>query len=834
VKAGAQKKEHAMPTPLLPEQLRSPCHLPAAGFDSTDDLADCTELLGQARAAEAVDFGLAMGHDGYNLFVMGPSGVGKHTLLRQLLDRVAAAGEVPPDWVYVNNFQHPHKPRAIALPHGRGQTLQRDVQQLVDELLVAIPAVFESDEYRSRLEGLENGFAERESAHFRELGDEAGAEEVALLRTPTGFGLAPLKDEEVLSPDAFEKLPEADRKRITATMARMREKLHKLARKAPQWQREKRARVRELNQEFSRLAVEHQLEEMRQTYQDLPAVLDYLRALEDDLVGNAEAFLKGQDNAPHAPTSAPVLGGAPLFRRYQVNALVDHNGLAGAPVVMPDPPTYPNLVGRIEHIEHLGALVTDFSLIKAGALHQANGGYLVLDAHRLLMQPYAWEGLKRALRTAEVKIESLGQMLSLVSTVSIEPEPIPLDLKVILVGERELYYLLQDLDPDFSELFKVVADFEDELPRDDPSQLDLAHLIATLARRESLLPFSRAACERLIETAAREAEDAERLSANMQRLLSRMRESDFVARRSAALRVDVGAVDAALANARRRNGRLAERVQEAILRRTLHIESTGVRVGQINGLAVIELGESRFAHPSRITATVRLGDGEVIDIHKEVNLSGALHSKGVMTLTAFLATRFANTLPLSLTASLTFEQTYGEVEGDSASMAELCALMSAIGDIPIKQSIAITGSVDQYGQMQPIGGVNEKIEGFYRLCAARGLDGDQGVLIPVDNVKHLMLDPEVVQACAEGKFHVWAVKDVDEAIEQLTGLPCGQPDPEGVVPEGSVNYRVAARLLQYSSLRRAYNQPDEEAPVSKRKSPAKRRKKVDSVPEDKA
>lgn len=791
-----------MPKPLSPEQLYTPCLLPAAGFDTSNDLPEFVGILGQARAAEAVDFGLAIPQHGFNLFVMGPAGVGKSTLVAKLVQEAAQEGKVPPDWVYVNNFTHPHRPKAIALPPGQGQALRQDMQHLVEDLLAIIPAIFESDEYRSRLEEIENEFSEREAGTFRELGEEAKQNGIALLRTPNGFGLAPMKDGEVITPEEFEKHSDAERERIAKAMESMREKLHKLIRKGPQWQREKRAKIRTLNREFSRLAVEHQIGELRDKYAEIQAVLEYLQAVEDDLVENADEFRKAQETPPQL--LGITLSPSPSFRRYQVNALIDHNGLAGAPVVEPDHPGYPNLIGRIEHVEHLGALVTDFTLIKAGALHQANGGYLILDVRKLLMQPFAWEGLKRALRAREVKVESLGQMLSLVSTVSLDPEPIPLDVKVVLLGERILYYLLQEYDPDFPELFKVVADFEDELARDDASHMLYARLIGTLVRKEGLLPFAREACARLIEQAAREAEDAERLSTNMQSLLNLMREADFLARRADASRVSLSHVQAGIDARLRRSGRLRSKVQEAILRETLHIETSGQRVGQVNGLSVIDLGDSRFCHPTRITATVRLGEGEVIDIQKEADLAGSIHSKGVMTLTAFLATRYASALPLSLTASLSFEQTYGEVEGDSASMAELCVLLSAIGDLPIKQSLAMTGSVDQYGKMQPIGSVNEKIEGFFDICAARGLTGDQGVLIPADNVKHLMLKAEVVEACQAGRFRIWPVTDLDEAIELLTDLPAGQPDAKGVVPEGSVNYQVAARLIQYSSLRQAY------------------------------
>lgn len=790
-----------MPDALPPELLYTRCEFPTS-FQSTDELDDLPGMLGQARAAEAIGFGLAMQAEGFNLYVMGPAGTGKRSLVMAMVEAAAATRPVPSDWVYVNNFAQPYKPRALCLPAGRGRELKADMQRLVEDLLAAIPAIFESDEYRNRLEEIEQEFSEREAAAFRALGEEAEREGIALLRTPSGFGLAPERNGEVLGPEEFDKLPEAEKAHVREVIERLHDRLHKLIHQAPQWLREKRQRVRELNREFSRLAVEHQIGELKDRYRDLPAVLDYLQAVEQDLVESADDFRKPQEGMPQI-MGLPVAV-APAFRRYQVNVLVDHSATRGAPVVAPDHPSHTTLVGRVEHIEHLGALITDFNLIKPGALHQATGGYLVLDAHRLLTQPYAWEGLKRALRSRCIRTDSLAQMLSLSSTISLEPEPIPLDVKVVLVGERLLYYLLCEYDPDFPELFKVVADFEDELPRSGETTLQYARLIATLARREKLMPFDRSACARLVEEAARMAGDAERLSTHMQGLLDLMREADFLARQAGAAQVSHAQVQAVIDARERRVGRLREHIQDAILRGTIHIETSGQMTGQVNGLSVIELGDGRFAHPTRITANVRLGEGEVIDIHREVDLGGAIHSKGVMILSSFLATRYASSLPLSLTATLTFEQTYGQVEGDSASMAELCALLSALAGLPIRQSLAVTGSVDQHGRMQAIGAVNEKIEGFFDICARRGLTGEQGVLIPQTNVKHLMLRADVVAACRDGRFHIWPISHVDEAIELLTGTPAGEPDEQGVVPEGSVNYRVAARLIEFSSLRQAY------------------------------
>jgi lon-related putative ATP-dependent protease len=519
------------------------------------------------------------------------------------------------------------------------------------------------------------------------------------------------------------------------------------------------------------------------------------------VIQNAELFLKTESPALlHGMAVDP----AGALRRYQVNLMVDHGEAQGPPIVFLDHCGLADLVGRVEHVAQLGALVTDFTLIKAGALHRANGGYLLLDAVKVLLQPFAWEALKRCLRSGEIRIDSLAEYFSLVSTVSIEPEPLPLDVKVVLFGDRLLYYLLHEYDSDFRELFKVQADFSDRLPRSPEGADFYARLVATVCRRDALVPFDRGAVARVIDHGARLSEDSERLTAHLQDLADLLRETDYHARaagRSVADRDDVErTIHARVARA----DRLRDELHDAILRDILVIDSTGGQVGQVNGLSVLRLGNFEFAEPTRITATVRLGEGDVVDIQREVDMGGAIHSKGVMILASFLAARFAKTAPLSLAASLVFEQTYEPVEGDSASVAELCALMSALAEVPILQSLAVTGSVDQHGRVQAIGAVNEKIEGFYDLCARRGLTGTQGVLIPAANVTHLMLREDVVDAVRNGRFAVYAVENIDEAIELLTGLPAGAPDARGVMAEDGINARVQIRLHEFSLIRREY------------------------------
>ncbi len=787
--------------PLEPEKLLRRCDPAGFAFATTDELADLEEVLGQERAVEAVRFGIGIRREGYNLYVLGPTGTGKKAFVRRLLEARAPGEPRPDDWCYVHNFDQPHRPRALRLPPGRGARLKADMQQLVEELRSAIPAVFESDEYRARAEQIDAEFSERQEKAFGELGQEAAGHGVALLHTPSGFSFAPTKNGEVISPDEYAKLPEEERGRIVGVVAELEEKLQKLIRQVPRWRKERRERIKTLNREMTMLAVGHLIDELKEDYAGLDSVSAYLDAVREDVLDNIEEFRKPAEG--QATPGGALAEEPPSARRYRANLLVGDGAGAGAPVVFEDNPNYNNLIGRVEHVAQFGALVTDFTLIKPGALHRANGGYLLLDAYKLLTQPFAWEGLKRALNSRELRMDSLGQMLSLVSTVSLEPEPIPLDLKVILFGERLWYYLLHAYDPEFGELFKVGADFDDQVRRDESSQMAYARLVATIARQEKLRAFDRGAVARVVEHGARLAGDAGKLSTHMQSVVDLLREAEHFAAEAGHGAVAAGDVDRAIAAQIRRADRVRERMHEAILRGVVFIDTAGGRVGQVNGLSVFELGGFAFAQPTRITATTRLGEGEVVDIEREVDLSGSIHSKGVLILSSFLAARYSRNRPLALAASLTFEQTYGGVEGDSASVAELAALLSSLSDLPIHQSLAVTGSVNQHGEVQPIGAVSEKIEGFFDICRARGLEGGQGVLIPASNVQHLMLREDVVEAVRTGMFAVYPVATVDQALELLTGVAAGEPDAAGNYPAGSVNQRVVARLAELMARRQA-------------------------------
>lgn len=800
--------------PLETRQLYQPCDPGQFSFQTTADLEDLSEVIGQMRAMDAVRFGAGIRREGYNLYVLGPSGMGKRTLVRQFLEQRAQDESHAPDWCYINNFTTPHKPLALKMPPGRGQELHRHMADLVEELRTAIPAQFESDDYRAKAEAIQSEFHKQQEQVFKDLGEEAEKQEVMLLRTPDGFAFAPTHNHEVIPPEEYGKLPEEEKRRAEAAIASLQERLEKVLRQMPQWRRERQERVKQLNRETTLAVVVHLMDELRQDYADLPEVLKYLDVVQQDVVDNVDDFRK--------PEESTTVGGMTIiahhsFHRYQVNVLVTNGKSDGAPIVSEDNPTYSNLIGRVEHIAQFGALVTDFTQIKAGALHRANGGYLLLDVRKVLVQPFAWDGLKRALQSGEIHIESLGQMYSLVSTVSLEPEPIPLDTKVILFGDRLFYYLLQQYDPDFSELFKVAADFEDRIERSADTHMLYAQMIATLSRKEGLQAFGRGAVARVIEHSARLAGDAQRLSTHMRSVADLLREADYWAREAGHEVVEAGDVQQAIDTQIRRQDRLRDRLHEEILRGTLMIATEGAVAGQINGLSVIELGGFAFAQPTRITATTRLGDGELINIEREVKLSGAIHSKGVLILSSFLAARYAKSQPLALSASLVFEQSYGFIEGDSASLAELCALLSNLADAPIRQSLAVTGSVNQFGQVQAIGAVNEKIEGFFDVCAARGLTGEQGVLIPAANVKHLMLRRDVVEAAAAGHFHIYQVETVDQALALLTGMPAGERDAAGNYPKDSVNRRVAARLAELTKLKKSFARSPAHRQAAKKK-----------------
>ena len=747
---------------------------------------------------EAISFGTEINHAGYNLYVMGSSGMGRHHLLKEKLIEQASKDPPQSDWCYVANFLDHSKPRALRLPNGMGRQLSHHMDQLVQDLLNAIPSAFQSDEYRRRFQEITDRFKQRKEKTAATLSAQAEKHSVALLDTPTGYSITAMRDNKVLSSEEFEALPEDKKAEYHAAIDQIKKELRDVLAQVPLWQKELRQYMEELERDVTELTASQLIKELKASYVELPEVLEYLQQVQQDIVENGGMF-RSDDDMEQESLSADN----PRFTRYRVNLLVEQQQ-QHAPVVYEDNPTYQNLVGRIEHIARMGTLVTDFTLIKPGSLHQANGGYLVLDARKILSSAFAWEGLKRALNAKEVRIDPVERQLSLAGTVSLEPEPIPIHLKVAIVGDRLLYFLLKAYDPEFSSLFKITADFSEDMDRDDNQDKTYARLIATLQQREGLRALNPSAVTQTIDWASRRTGDSEKLSLHMGNLLNLLQEADHLAQQANLAVIDGALISQAIAKQRRRLDRIRERLQQEIQRGTLLIDTQGAQLAQVNGLSVLEVAGNAFGLPTRISATARIGSGELIDIERETTLGGPLHAKGVLIISSYLAYRYARHQPLSLSASLVFEQTYSEVEGDSASAAELCALLSAIGDVPLKQSLAVTGSINQHGEMQAIGGVNEKIEGFFDVCKGRGLTGKQGVIIPATNVKDLMLDEQLVESAAAGKFHIYAASHIDEVMTLLAGMEAGQPDAQGLYGENTVNGHIQMQLFQWTSLRQAY------------------------------
>jgi len=762
--------------------------------------------LGQERAEDALRFGTRIRQPGYNIYLLGEAGAGRHRIAEDFAGVEASKRPVPGDWCYVHNFAKPDTPQALHFPAGEGRKFRSDMQGLIEELRVAIPAAFESEDYRNQAKALENEAQAELRKYWQDLEERAAEDDIGVLQTPSGFVLAPIRKGQVLSEEEFNKLPDDEREAAQAAIRRLSDSLEEHIEGVPRMQKHFRERIKALNRSVIEHAVGILLEDLKASYRDQAAVVDYLAAVEEAIVANANDFR--DQEAPQLPFMAS--DSRSLFSEFEVNLLVSNEAASEAPVIYEPNPSYQNVIGKVEHRAEMGALLTDFRMIRAGALHRANGGFLILDAHRVLTRPFVWEALKQALTARQVRIESPGETWGLFSTSTLQPEPIPLDVKIVLIGERSLYYLLAEYDSEFLNLFKVAADLDDDVERTERNTEACAALIATRAEALDLLPFSGEAVARIVEERARDAGDSERLSMHMRSLDDLLTEADYWARQRDTASVQREDIARAVDEQRRRLGRVQSRIAESIEHDVRLIDTSGSRVGQVNGLAVLQLGETSFGHPVRITATTRLGSGDVVDIERESELGGAIHSKGVMILSAALAARYAPDEPFSLQAHLVFEQSYGTVEGDSASVAEYCALLSSLAGVAIRQNLAVTGSVNQLGRVQVIGGVNEKIEGFFEICRNRGLDGTHGVVIPRDNLRHLMLRPDVVRAVEQGEFHVYAVTTIDEALALLTGEPAGERDAAGRFPADSVNGRVEAKLLDYAEQRKKLSAGDGE------------------------
>lgn len=780
---------------LAASQLYRHCDPSDLDFETSADLEPIEQALGQQRAVDAIRFAVDMPHEGYNLYVAGSSGVGKHQLISEILAAHEHDSSQVFDWCYTHNFAQAHKPRLLKLARGAGPGLRSDMEKLVARLLAALPNTFQSDEYRQRISQMQEDYQEREETLFKELEQKAKALELAIMRTPSGFTIGPIKDRKLLGSSQFHELPDGEQDRIKANIESINEELKNRLDTINDWQEESLERVKELNQGFMRQAIDPAMTQLKARYQKLPEVMAYLEAVHVDITDSAGDFISDGDK--DAGEQGGQKSQAARFQRYQVNVLVDNSETDTVPIVYEDNPTYQNLVGQIENTAEYGALSTNFTLIKAGALHRANGGYLVLDAHALLMNGFSWQALKRVIRSREIRIEPLERVLSLATTVTLEPEPIHSNVKIILCGDRILYYLLKHHDPDFGMLFKVQADFSETIDRSSEVTQLYARIIGSIARRDQLRPLSPGGIARIIEQSARNADDSDKLSLHMQQLGDLVREADYQARQQQQPVIEGKHVQAAVDQKIWHSSRYQKLLQEQIEQGILLLSTRGEAQAQVNGLSVFQLGDFSFGRPARITATARPGTGKLIDIERESDLGGAIHSKGVMILSALLASRYARNQPLALSATLVFEQSYGPIDGDSASVAELLSLLSAISELPLSQSLAVTGSINQLGQVQAIGGVNEKIEGYYDICLAQGLSGDQGVAIPASNVRHLMLRDDVVAACAEGRFAIYPLQTLDDAIELFSGVSAGEADASDGFSRGSFNHAVQQRLEQF-------------------------------------
>jgi predicted ATP-dependent protease len=798
---------------LKPTQLRKECPPERFKFTTTAELKGLSQVMGQQRAMDALEFAADINSQGYNVYVMGQIGTGRSASSRGFLEKWAAKQPVPDEWCYVYNFADPRVPKSVNVPAGKGIEWQADMDQVIGELADQVTLAFESEDYIEKRDDILRGFREERNRELQEF--EKGVESAGftLGRSPAGLIVAPAHEGEVMDPQQYRELPEEERDRLEETRQELQATLAEIMRRGQREERHTRRSVADLDRDVAREVIEPLLEEIREKHSGHRPVIEHLNAVRDDLLENISAIRQAAEDGDEQMRFAAAMqghtgtGAMPIMERYRVNLLVNNGELNGAPVIHEPNPTIEALTGEVEHQTQMGALVTDFTMIKAGALHRANGGYLLLSVHQLLQRPYAWDALKRALSNQQIRIESLRDQLRFISTVSLEPQAIDLQVKVILVGSPLLYYLLYEYDEDFRKLFKVKSDFDSTMDRVAASERQYAGMICEICNKEELPHFTPEAVAKVVEHGSRLVSDQKKLSTNFSLLSAVVREAGYWAGRNGHPAVGTDDVEAALAQQVYRSSRIEERIREMISDGTIMVDVEGEVVGQINGTAVIGLGDYMMGKPSRITCRTYLGRAGIVNIDREAKLTGRIHDKGILTLTGFLGDRYGQSMPISLSASIAFEQLYEEVEGDSAASTELYALLSSLARVPIKQGIAVTGSVNQLGQVQAIGGVNAKIEGFFKTCKEIGLNGEQGMLIPDANRQHLMLDAEVVEAVEAGDFHIWAVKTIDEGIEVLTGKKAGTRRKNGKYPDDSINGLVEARLAEMAQQMKDFMRP---------------------------
>jgi lon-related putative ATP-dependent protease len=800
---------------LSADEVSFTCDPSRFDFETTAELPDLVTIIGQDRAVRAIDFGVSIPSYGFNVYVMGPSGTGKSTTVQKFLYDLASEEPRPDDICFVNNFEDSRRPKVILLPAGVGSQFRQDISELIRNLRLTIPTAFDSDDFAHRSAKVEQEVDQARTHILQKLDAKAGEHDFGLVQTASGFGLVPLLDGEALTPEQFHALPQDEKNKYESQLGELQEDLNRSLRDVRELEKSGQEKMRTMTRELADALVTQQLSDLNQEYATYPNVIAHLLALRADIVDNIGDFLPTSvgDSAEDAPPDMDVpriLLEDPL-RRYHVNLIVDHSASTGAPVVYETNPSYLNLVGRIEQEVRYGMMTTDFTHIRSGSLHRANGGYLVINSRDLLEQPLAWEALERTIKNQEIRTEMISETLTLAApTKTLEPEPVPFNAKIILIGDWSTYAILYDMDEDFRKFFKVRADFSSHMERSPESVQQYAQFVASRIRADGLLPFDRGAVARIVEEGVRLVQDQNRLSTRFASIVEIIQEASFWAKRSERSLVTAEDVDRTMEEKRYRASRFQEEMRRQILEGTIKIHTEGSAVGQVNGLSVLEVADYEFGMPARISAKTFLGKGNVVGIDRESNLTGNIHNKGLLILQGYLGAKFAQKRQISLSASLTFEQNYDRIEGDSASTAELYALLSSLSNLPIRQDLAVTGSVDQEGRVQAIGAPSAKIEGFFEICRERGLTGTQGVLIPAANVPHLVLQRDVVDAVRNGDFHIYAVETIDQGIQLLTGVPAGEPDAEGDYAPHTVNRLVDDRLREMLEGKEEKSEPEKE------------------------
>jgi len=755
-----------------------------------------TGILGQPRAQSALEFGIAMPNPGYNIFVMGETGLGRLTMIMNHLETLAHTRTAPSSYAYVDNFDNSREPVAIELPAEYGQVLSKDIEKFLDDLLENFPAAFESPTYQQKKSAIERQFSQNYNAAIDIVDKKAQTLSIALFKESETITFAPIRKDKSLNEEQFQQLPQAERDIFHKHVEELEDYLSEALLELPQWRRAMIDKIKQLDSDTISLAIEPLFAELEEKYQNIDDVITYLAEIKKHLNLSIADYLMPGRTSDARESAAKRLA---LNELYAPNVIVDNKLESGAPIIYEPHPIYPNLFGRIEYVSDQGALITNYQKICAGSLHRANGGYLILDAEKLLTYPFVWDGLKRALQSGRIEIESPYSELG-INTITLKPEIIPLNVKVILVGSRDIYYLLEEMDAEFNEMFRILADFDSYIPRNDESIQGFALLMLKHAKDSGAKPLTRAAVKSLIEHSCRLSENQHHFSAHIKDSLDIIAEANLFCNQSQHAEIDKVHIEQALSAREHRNGRLSQAILEEMLEGTILIDTEGEAIGKINGLTVLEIGGSSFGAPARITTTVYPGSRGIVDIEREAELGQAIHSKGVMILTGYLGHSYAQQFPLAISASIAIEQSYGYIDGDSASLAELCCLISALTRTPIMQSFAVTGSVNQYGEVQAVGGINEKIEGYFRLCKARGLTGEHAAIIPAANKRNLMLKQEVIDAVAEGLFAIYAVGSVNETLELLTGQYAGEVDNDGLYPENSINFKAISRLKEISDM----------------------------------